>query len=117
MTERLLDHNKTTNNYGANDRASSLSGSAGAMEQGGLQMEMKEGVDNGGFDGGNIEDGKKNGETKGLFLRHFYQTCKTYFPQILLMFMTMRLRLVIPATECSTTGLCLFVAGLMLQML
>ena len=117
MTERLLDNNKTKTNYGANDRASSLSDSGGAMEQGGLQIEMKEGVDNGGFDGGNIEDGKKNGERKGLFLRYFCQTCKTYFPQILLMFMTMRLRLVIPATECSTTGLCLYVAGPMLQML
>ena len=87
------------------------------MEQGGLQIEMKEGVDNGGFDGGNIEDGKKNGERKGLFFRNFCQTFKTYFPQIFLMFMTMRLRLVIPATECSTTGLCLCVAGQMLQML
>ena len=67
MTERLLDNDKTTSNYGAYDRALSMSGPGVVMEQGNLQMEMKEGMENGGFAGGNIEAGKKNGERKGLF--------------------------------------------------
>ena len=74
MTERLLDTYKTSVNYGANDRTWDSSGSGRVLHQARMQMqmEMKEGVENSGFDGSNIEKGgNTDGDRKGSYKTNY----------------------------------------------